>query len=377
MYRIIFIILFSLTSIAAAAQRITPEQYIEQFKDIAISEMKRSGVPASITLAQGILESESGNSDLVKRSNNHFGIKCKSTWTGGSVTHDDDENGECFRAYDNALESFRDHSDFLKTNKRYSALFNLDPADYAGWARGLKKAGYATNPRYPELLVKNIEQYNLQQYSLIALNRPLDTAVAQTETAMPVLQAETAAETPGSEAEKNTLANDLQKTGVLNKTKYVTATKGTSLLAIANRYNISLSKLMDHNDITKDGLLEKDQMIFLQKKSKTGEEEYYIVEPGETLLDVAQKNAIQLKYLMQYNHLETGAVLKAKTKLFLRPRSENANKGTGKPKIHLVAPKEGLYTIARTYQVTVEELKSWNKLESDKLQVGQEIIVSK
>src|SRR5690606_35110935 len=115
--------------------------------------MKRSGVPAAITLAQGILESESGNSELVKKSNNHFGIKCKSTWTGDTVSHDDDANGECFRAYKNASDSYRDHSDFLRGNKRYADLFKLSQDDYAGWAKGLKKAGYATNPRYPDLLI--------------------------------------------------------------------------------------------------------------------------------------------------------------------------------------------------------------------------------
>ena len=152
MFKIIIATLFSVVSLTATAQRNSIEEYIEQFKDIAINEMKRSGIPASITLAQGILESENGNSELVKKSNNHFGIKCKSTWSGESVTHDDDATGECFRAYTNAGESYRDHSDFLKANKRYGSLFNLDPVDYEGWAKGLKKAGYATNPKYPDLL---------------------------------------------------------------------------------------------------------------------------------------------------------------------------------------------------------------------------------
>ena len=158
MYKLGIAILFLSISFCAHAQRITAEQYIEQYKDIAISEMKRTGVPASITLAQGILETESGNGDLVKRSNNHFGIKCKNTWTGESVFHDDDANGECFRAYTNAEDSYRDHSDFLRSNKRYAFLFGFEATDYKNWARGLKKAGYATNPRYPDILIKNIEQ---------------------------------------------------------------------------------------------------------------------------------------------------------------------------------------------------------------------------
>ncbi|MEI9957532.1 MAG: glucosaminidase domain-containing protein [Ferruginibacter sp.] len=152
---------------AFAQDLITPEQYVAMYKDIAIREMKRMGVPAAITLAQGILETESGNSDLVKKSNNHFGIKCKSNWTGESVSHDDDAAGECFRLYKTAEDSYRDHSNFLRGNTRYGFLFKLDVKDYKGWAYGLKKAGYATNPSYPQILIKHIEQYNLQQYTLL------------------------------------------------------------------------------------------------------------------------------------------------------------------------------------------------------------------
>ena len=252
MLKISIAILFSFFSFSAFAQRFTIEEYVEQFKEIAMNEMRRSGIPAAITLAQGILESENGNSELVKKSNNHFGIKCKSNWTGESVTHDDDANGECFRAYSNAGDSYRDHSDFLKANQRYSSLFNLDPTDYGAWARGLKKAGYATNPRYPELLVKYIEQNNLQQYSLLVLNKLPQTEIAQ-----------------------------------------------------ANEVKI---------DIAAD---------------KTNE----------------------------------------------KPTLQTTD--TKKSKMHLVGPKEGLYSIARTYNVTVQQLKEWNKLESDNLKIGQEIIVSK
>ena len=154
--------LFLSAAIANAQDMLTPEQYIALYKDIAIREMKRMGVPAAITLAQGLLETESGNSDLVKKSNNHFGIKCKSNWTGASVSHDDDASGECFRLYKTAEDSYRDHSNFLRGSERYGFLFKLDVRDYKGWANGLKQAGYATNPKYPQILIKNIEQYNLQ-----------------------------------------------------------------------------------------------------------------------------------------------------------------------------------------------------------------------
>ena len=145
--RITLLLATAMACVFANAQRITPQEYINTYKDLAIAEMKRTGIPASITLAQGILESESGNSDLVMRSNNHFGIKCKSYWTGETVRHDDDEKAECFRKYATAYDSYIDHSDFLKTSKRYEALFSLEATDYKGWARGLKAAGYATNPK--------------------------------------------------------------------------------------------------------------------------------------------------------------------------------------------------------------------------------------
>jgi flagellum-specific peptidoglycan hydrolase FlgJ len=148
--------------------------YISTYKDIAIREMQRTGVPASITLAQGILESQSGNSELTQLSNNHFGIKCKKNWTGETVLHDDDQRKECFRKYSSAEDSYRDHSDFLRANDRYASLFSLDPLDYSGWAYGLKQAGYATESNYPQALVKLIEDYHLQDYSLQALGKKPD-----------------------------------------------------------------------------------------------------------------------------------------------------------------------------------------------------------
>lgn len=375
MYKIIFAVLFSIASLTSVAQRISVEEYIEQFKDIAMNEMKRSGVPASITLAQGILESENGNSELVKKSNNHFGIKCKSTWTGESVTHDDDANGECFRAYTNADQSYKDHSDFLRGNKRYGSLFNLDPEDYAGWARGLKKAGYATNPRYPELLIKYIQQYELQQYTLLALNKQPQTDIAKAEENKTEQPVDAVTQKVVNENDVAIAVNEPDKITSINSTKCVFVKKGTSLLVIANNHNVSLSKLMDFNDMTEEGLLGKDQFIYLQKKSKTGEKEYYIVEPGETLYDIAQSNGIQLKHLLEYNNLKADSKVNVKTKLFLQPTRQNTD--IQKSKVHRVGPKEGLYGIARTYNVTVQQLKEWNRLDSDNLKIGQEIIVSK
>ncbi|HQY12759.1 MAG: LysM peptidoglycan-binding domain-containing protein [Ferruginibacter sp.] len=372
------ILIFSF-SLGVSAQRTSIEEYVEQFRDIAMHEMKRSGVPAAITLAQGILESESGNSELVKRSNNHFGIKCKSTWAGDSVNHDDDAVGECFRAYSDASESYRDHSNFLRGNQRYASLFRLDPEDYRGWANGLKRAGYATNPRYPEQLIKYIEQYNLQQYTLLVLNDvpPSDIAKRNAENENIPATAGVKDESPVVTDETIVLAGDPGRIITINKIKCVFVNKGTSLLALATRHNINLKKLMEYNDLAEEGILKKDQYIFLQKKAKTGEKEYHIVQPGETVHDVAQKNGIQLQYLRAYNDLEQIEAMPANTKLFLQPGFKGAGANGPKVKTHTVEPKEGLYAIARKYNVTVQQLKDWNKLEGNGLKIGQEIIVSK
>ena len=146
-------------------------QYINTYKLLAISEMQRSGVPASIILAQGIHETQAGTSDLVVASNNHFGIKCKSGWTGPVVYHDDDAKGECFRGYATAADSYHDHSDYLSQTPRYAFLFKLNPEDYESWAYGLKKAGYATNQKYSQILIKLIREYDLENYTLIAMGK--------------------------------------------------------------------------------------------------------------------------------------------------------------------------------------------------------------
>ena len=384
MHKFVFAVLFSVISLTVTAQRMSIDEYVVKYKDAAINEMKRSGVPASITLAQGILESESGNSELVKKSNNHFGIKCKSNWSGDSVTHDDDAAGECFRAYNNAGDSYRDHSDFLLANKRYSALFNLDPTDYAGWARGLKKAGYATNPQYPQLLIKYIELYNLQQYSLTALNELPKMDIAKTgdgDEVPPLEKVEAKITASNTNSATNAVLTGVapDKATNINGTKCIYVKKGTSILVIANGNNIDLSRLLDFNDMTLDGILEKDQYIYLRKKPKTGDKDFYQVQAGQNLYDVSQDACIQLKYLLEYNNLTANSKIAANSKLALQPNLNavalvESNKNM---KVHTVVPKEGLYSIAKNYKVTVQQLKEWNSLASDDLKIGQEIIVSK
>jgi len=290
--------------------------YINTYKELAIAEMQRTGVPAAITLAQGIHESGAGQGRLVLMSNNHFGIKCKSNWTGESVKHDDDARGECFRKYKQSEDSYRDHSDFLRNGKHYAFLFQLDPADYTGWAHGLKKAGYATNPKYPQVLIKLIEDYNLQEYTLIALkkNTPTTNNVI-VKNGLPESKPETD-EMP--QAKKPVYPDGEFK---INETKVVFVKKGTPFLAIAKQYDIDLSKIFEFNEVPKTQESSKDQLIYLQRKRKTGLNDFHIVQPGETLHDIAQLNAIRLESLKELNWLKENEMPAAGEKLSLKVKS--------------------------------------------------------
>ena len=388
----IFVILFFLTAcfFNSTAQKITPQQYVDLYKDLAIREMKRMGVPAAITLAQGILETESGNSSLLLKSNNHFGIKCKSSWSAGSVSHDDDAPGECFRMYKDAEDSYRDHSNFLRGNERYAFLFKLDPTDYKGWAYGLRKAGYATNPKYPEILIRHIETYNLEQYTLNAAGE------------VPVFDASKYTDDPEDKsldvAEVNLIDKGQQVSAPpmkvsVNGSRALFASKGTSLLAIATDNNINLHKLLSINDLIKDGLLEKDQFVFLEKKQKEGDRNFCVVEPNETLYDVAQRNGILLQSIYEFNDLSENDRVSDGTKIFLRPRGDkdvalNARRAavvsdaavttaSSVEQTHKVEAKEGLYSISKKYGISIEQIKQWNHLQSDNLQIGQQLIISK
>jgi len=360
------------------SQVLTKEQYIEMYKDIAMSEMKRTGVPAAITLAQAILESENGNSDLTRQSNNHFGIKCKSNWTGPTVRHDDDASQECFRAYSNAAESFKDHSDFLKQGSRYSFLFQFDPTDYKKWAYGLKQAGYATNPKYPEILIQNIEKYGLQQYTMLAMNdAPTKNDIVYADNNRQQTVVTNVKYTIPNEAAPTPIHTRGEKV-VINGSNAVWALKGTSLLAIAVEHNISLGRLVEYNDMEDDGLLQKDQFIYLQKKSKEGDKQVYITKEGETLFDVAQANGIRLQSLCEYNLLHPADVITAGTKLYLIADKQKGAKSSGAAlrMVHKVEPKEELDNICRKYGISKTQLKEWNNLKDDKVSVGQLLIVS-
>lgn len=273
------------------------QQYIEQYKELAIAEMKRTGVPASIKLAQGIHETMAGQSELVQKSNNHFGIKCKTGWNGPSVRHTDDARNECFRKYETATASYQDHSNFLKSSGRYASLFELDPTDYEAWAKGLKSAGYATNPVYAQTLVRLIEDYDLQQYTMMALgyeNGEEDTTETTQQgsviapannkdsfAAMPPKQETVPAKPVVMPAKENAPAfaksevdpvqNEQSSTsypaGVFKekgiKALYVSA--GTPYLVIAEQYHIPLARLFEWNNLAPATLAHRSQVIYLEK----------------------------------------------------------------------------------------------------------------
>lgn len=303
------IFIFSVASFGQQSEAI--KNYIEQYKDIAVAEMQRTGVPAAITLAQGIHESGAGQGKLAVIANNHFGIKCKSNWTGESVKHTDDAKNECFRKYVSAEESYRDHSDFLKSGQRYAFLFELDPADYTAWANGLKQAGYATNPKYAPVLIKLIEDYQLQDYTLLALNKKdLSADEIKKTTASVKLIPEVSANTSKADIipEKKEEVQTVYPSGEfkINETKVIFLRKGTSFLQVAQQYNIELAKLFEINDMEQTEMCERDQLVYLQRKRTKGNNKFHIVQPGETLHDIAQAEAIRLKNLMELNWLETG-----------------------------------------------------------------------
>lgn len=385
-------------------------EYINTYKELAISEMQRSGVPASITLAQGIHETMAGKSELVLKSRNHFGIKCKSSWTGDKVYHDDDASGECFRAYSTAAESYADHSDFLRKNPRYASLFNLDPEEYEDWAWGLKKAGYATNNRYPQILIKYIEDYNLQQYTLIAMGKVKPKDEVLVGNGKPVSDMAITNGVAIQEIPATVTPVTPKSTGIypateftINDTRVIYAKAGTSLLSLAKTYDISLKRLIEFNDMEEEDVLQQDQLVFLQRKRKTGAAEFHTVAAGETLYDIAQAEGIRLESLIGYNHLQDQPAPAVGEKLYLHNKAPNrprlaqevvaaaprqtpptvyttitpANSSAVSATTHIVRGKETLYSIAKKYGTTVENIREWNKLAGYELKAGQELVIYK
>jgi hypothetical protein len=296
-----YLLIIAVWMTCQVSAQLTPEiitAYINNYKDLAMAEMQRSGVPASITLAQGILETEAGRSNLVMRSNNHFGIKCKSSWTGEKVYHDDDAKGECFRKYQSAEDSYRDHSDYLAQTPRYAHLFKLDPADYKAWSHGIRAAGYATNPKYAYILIKYIETYSLNDYTLIAMGRITgpDMAIAAggTGTSGAYLDSPTSNSVADPKAvDKNEVNYPLGEFRI-NDTKVIWAAPGTSLKDVARKYALTVDWLQEFNDLpSSQETVVNGQLLYLQRKRKQGSKEFRLFAEGDDLYSIAQEEGIR------------------------------------------------------------------------------------
>jgi len=313
-----FIVIFPLF---AVAQRITPEEYIQTYKDIAMREMREHKIPASITLAQGLLESGAGNSALAREAKNHFGIKCHKGWTGKTYYMDDDEKDECFRKYKNAEESFRDHSEFLCTRSRYADLFKLKITDYKGWARGLKAAGYATNPKYAQLLIDRIELYDLTKYDRIALGLMTD------DNQLPEIAEEDElvelAYSPSNRATFELVDMTADKRFIYenNGVRFVFAKEGETPEGMAKEFGIKYKKFCEYNCLRhpEEMVFHSGDVVYLARlKNKNWKARKHTVEQGETIRDIALHYAVKPEKLLKKNDLQKGAKLQKGQKLWLR-----------------------------------------------------------
>lgn len=474
-----------------SAQEAYPERarkYVQQYAQYAIADQRSTGVPASITLGQGILETEAGISELVTEANNHFGIKCKNGWQGATFLHDDDAKGECFKKYNSALDSYHDHSAHLLKNQRYSVLFTYSPTDYARWAHGLKKCGYATNPKYAYQLIKIIEDYHLQEFTYAALDSNYKINMPDGDTASQTMLASTqikkqdtaavavkgvsvppvatstvvATATPVSDSAIALASGESTDTAVnadtangeagavmmVNGLKAIRVHKGDALLPYAVKHKVRYGHLLEMNDMPEDPVT-TDMYIYLEKKHAAGLKSNHSVREGETLHMVAQEEGIQLKKLAAFNLLRpaevpvTGTVLNlqgpALTKPAVKevmlaysgdvqeeqpaepqPQAVAANSseqeigfGMGfqnpaqampvkeepasmpapaKPQDapvsaepqaksksantkHVVKKGETAFSIAKRYNVTVDEIAEWNSVKPQNLKVGQTLVI--
>lgn len=313
MKRLLLVLMTVLLSIGAAKN---PKlDYIDKYSDLAIKEMKRTGVPASITLAQGILESNAGQSVLATKGNNHFGIKCHNDWRGKTMKMDDNAPKECFRVYPNAEASFRDHSDFLRSRDRYKSLFELKQTDYKGWARGLKKAGYATDPGYADKLITLIEDYELYRFDKgvkVSVKPPLEIEEPK------VVQLEPR---PGMKYQESVTFSTARKVYSQNGVPFVYAEAGETYASIAASNGLFLKELLKFNDYEQEVALEPGTMVYLARKKAQGPagvNKYVVEKDGETLRDIAQRFGIRYAALQKLNIVLYGKTLEEGDTVILR-----------------------------------------------------------
>ena len=305
---ILFIFLFSVIQSIALPRQFTREEYIQKYYKLAIAEMERSGIPASIILAQGCWESQNGNSILATEGNNHFGIKCKSDWNGKRMYHDDDARQECFRKYPHAEASYIDHTNFLMSGTRYSSLFQLGPKDYINWAYGLKKAGYATDPIYAERLIKIIEDFKLSLYDEYVDNRQMAS----------VKKAPAAVKMHKSELGKKTSAS--HQIEMRNGLRTIVVAPGDTYESITKDLVLKVWELATYNDFEKGRQPKVNEILYLEAKYKKADRSHkvHVTENGDTMHYIAQRYALRLKPLLKRNRMKAGEEPVAGQIIYLR-----------------------------------------------------------
>lgn len=318
-----------LCCVCLTAGAMTRQEYIAKYAHLAVSEMNRTGIPASITLAQALLESDNGNSALSKASNNHFGIKCKSGWTGATVRYDDDEAQECFRKYSTVNASYKDHSDFLRSQERYAELFTYPRTDYKRWARGLKAAGYATSPTYADNLIRIIEENNLTRFDNRKGISSARNSTADTNSATGTWRRNWLGQLrPGTillsdaEAYPESYTILIERTVLKNNgVKYILAHEDDSLQSIAADLRCSIGKLRRCNEMTKQYVPQAGEMVYIQaKRSRVAQKgAVHIVKTGESLRSIAQRYGIRTQALYKMNGMQPGDVLRVGMELRLHP----------------------------------------------------------
>lgn len=302
----------------------TASDYIQRYKGLAMSEMKRSGVPASITLAQGMLESDYGRSSLARMANNHFGIKCHNDWKGQTMRQHDDRRNECFRKYQKAEDSFYDHSDFLRSTSRYSFLFDLDPKNYKAWAHGLRKAGYATNPDYANLLIRKIEENKLYTYD-DSHTGSVSGPRQETRTRQIPEKTSTASSRNNDASQEGTVtfgAVMARVPGIQenNKLQYIIVREGDTREKIEKEFQMLKWELPRYNELKPDFVPITGQILYLQPKRDKAEagKEFHVAAEGETMYKISQIYGIQLGYLLEMNRMQEGSEPVPGQKIWLR-----------------------------------------------------------
>jgi LysM repeat protein len=381
--------------------------YIEQYQSLAVSEMQRTGIPASIKMAQALIESNAGKSELATRANNHFGIKCGGDWNGPGYHKEDDDydasgklKKSCFRHFPDVEESYVAHSEFLRNpakSNRYGFLFELPPTDYKSWAEGLKKAGYATNPNYARTLIKVIEDYKLYELDMVA-----GDIVVQTKADPVVIEPEVA------HSPRVTVHRYTQRVVMNNGVPMVFARIGDTPAKIADRTGASLPRILRYNEklTHADGQLVFGERVYLSRKKshlRANASEWHVVEDHETMYQIAQLYGIRLAKLMKRNHLKKGEEPRPGSRINIRRsipisqkpalfgsshhhESHNSRVPAAKPTIevmqasedapkaareHTVTAGDTLFNIAKRYGVTVESIRVLNGLKDDQIQLGQ------